>query len=279
MARQEKSRIFAAALAFIFGMFGAHKFYLEKGGQGVFYIMLFMMSINIFGMPITAFLGFMEAFRLLLMSDEQFDQQYNKGAKRQRQGRRVVQTRDRTATRDRRRATQSQAPARRKSKNNFSKSNPFKKSGIEKYKDFDIEGAIADFEQGIAISPGDVALHWNIACAYALKEDKNKAFNHLEKAVQLGFNDFEKIQNHDDLAFLRIQPEFEGFKNAGYRMTGNRVRSTDRNAANAPRQEIKEEELTDDILLSQLNKLAELRKKGLLSEQEFVAERKKLLRR
>lgn len=278
MARQEKSRIFAAGLAFIFGMFGAHKFYLEKGGQGMMFIFLLFMGINVLSFPITALLGFFDAFRLLIMSDEQFDATYNKGLKNNRRQQRSTRQRTRTNRSTSQRRTSSAAPARRKNKNNFSKSNPFKKSGIDKYKEFDIDGAIADFEQGLAISPGDVALHWNITCAYALQENKDKAFYHLEKAVQLGFNDFEKIQTHDDLAFLRIQPEYDGFKNAGYRMTGNRVRNSNEEpkSSNAP---IKEEELTDDILLSQLNKLAELRKKGLLSEQEFVAERKKLLRR
>ena len=31
--------------------------------------------------------------------------------------------------------------------------------------------------------------------------------------VKLGLKDYEKILNHDDLAFVRIQPEFEDFKN------------------------------------------------------------------
>ena len=35
--------------------------------------------------------------------------------------------------------------------------------------------------------------------------------------------------------------------------------------------------LDDDILLSQLNKLAELRKKGLISEEEFAIEKEKLI--
>lgn len=166
-------------------------------------------------------------------------------------------------------------PQRRQS-SNFSKSNPFKKSGIEKYKDFDLEGAIADFQQGLAISENDVALHWNIACAYSLTEKKDKAFYHLNRAIELGFNDYDKINTHDDLAYIRIQPEFEDFKANGYKLNGG---LSSNNESKQIAQPEKEDLLTDDILLSQLNKLAELRKKGLLSEQEFVLERKKLLRR
>lgn len=214
------------------------------------------------------------------MSDEKFDEKYNGQFKNTSQ-RRSRSSRDirssRRATSRRRSTPQSQAPLRRRSANNFSKSNPFKKSGIAKYKDFDLDGAIADFKQGLAISEGDVALHWNIACAYSLTEKKDKAYYHLARAVQLGFNDFEKIQTHDDLAYLRIQPEFEEFKADGYRTSPIlKSRDNDPKQIATPNQE---EQLTDDILLSQLNKLAELRKKGLLSEEEFAMERKKLLRR
>ena len=38
------------------------------------------------------------------------------------------------------------------------------------------------------------------------------------------------------------------------------------------------EQEIDDSLLAQLNKLSELRKKGILSEDEFIFERKKVLR-
>ena len=147
------------------------------------------------------------------------------------------------------------------------KSNPFKKTGIQKYKDFDMEGAIVDFEQGLAIDPRDIALHFNIAAAYSLTENKEKAMYHISEAVKNGFKDFERINTHDDLAYLRIQAEFEEFKNNGYQVIQQK-RTTP----------IKEEEIEDGVLLSQLNKLAEMRKKGLLSNDEFIMEKEKLLR-
>ena len=62
-----------------------------------------------------------------------------------------------------------------------------------------------DFKKGLDIEPNDIALNFNIACAYSLTENKNLAFQHLAKAVNLGFNDYERILTHDDLAFVRIQ--------------------------------------------------------------------------
>jgi len=158
-------------------------------------------------------------------------------------------------------------PQQRPQRHHKARSNPFKKTGIQKYKEFEMEGAIEDFKQGLAIDPKDLALHFNIAAAYSLTEDKDKAFHHISEAVKLGFKDFEKINTHDDLAYVRIQPEFDDFKDNGYKL----VKQT----RQIP---VKEDEVTDDVLLSQLNKLAEMRKKGLLSNDEFVLEKEKLLR-
>ena len=239
----------------------------------IFYIILAIIAIKILGsswsiMPILIIGGIIAMVNSSRKKKER-NQDHRQTARNQQQ------TRTNRTTAPPRRQSKPAAPARRSS-NNFSKSNPFKKSGIAKYKEFDLDGAIADFEQGLAISEGDVALHWNIAAAYSLTEKKDKAFFHLNRAVELGFNDFEKIQSHDDLAFLRIQPEFDAFKTNGYKL-GTRQAQQSRESKRLDASE-QTDNLTDDILLSQLNKLAELRKKGLLSEQEFVTERKKLLR-
>ena len=144
------------------------------------------------------------------------------------------------------------------------RANPYKKSGIRKYKEFALEEAIIDFEKGLEIQPNDVALHFNLACAYSLTEKKEKVLYHLDQAVANGYKDFARISSHDDLAYIRIQPEFEDFKNKGFKLSGKRVEPSI---------------AKDDVLLAQLNRLADLRKKGILSENEFVVERKKLLNR
>ena len=148
------------------------------------------------------------------------------------------------------------------------RSNPFKKSGLKKYKEYDIEEAIEDFHKALKIDPKDISIHFNLACAYSLMEDKEKSFKHLELAVTKGLKDTGRIMNHDDLAFLRIQPEFQDFKTNGFKL-GRRVQNSSEQS----------EKPMDDILLAQLNRLMELRKKGVLTEQEFLRERKKVLLR
>ena len=168
------------------------------------------------------------------------------------------------------------APSKRSRPSAKRRANPFKKSGIRKYKEFDLEDAIEDFKKGLEIEPEDIALHFNIACAYSLTEQKEMAYSHISQAVKFGFKDFEKINTHDDLAYVRIQPEFDKFKEDGYLL--EETKKIEEKATNR-KEEKTEETITDDVLLSQLNKLAELRKKGLLSEEEFAMERKKLLRK
>ncbi|NNF34936.1 MAG: NINE protein [Saprospiraceae bacterium] len=267
--QSERSRIFAALLAIFFGGFGAHKFYLRDPGAGILYIFIFFIASRI-AFPISFILGWIDAFRLLTMGDEAFDRKYNKHLSRD--PRSYVEPnrprRRRPGVKERRRS--------RPSPRAIQKANPFKKSGLRKYKEFDLEGAIEDFEQGLEINPSDIALHFNLACAYSLTEQKDKSFKHLSQAVDLGYNDFKKIQEHDDLAFLRIQPEFDDFKDNGYRLGRKNISAP---AQGEETEESPQQEVKDDVLLSQLNKLAELRKKGLLTEEEFNMERKKLLRR
>lgn len=251
-----KSRTVAAILAFFGGVIGLHKFYLRDTGAGIFYFVLFFITSRFF-MPVSAILGILDGIRLLNMTDESFDLKYN-------QGNTSIPRRQRQQDRYRQRE---KAPSRQEPIIRSNRSNPFKKSGIQKYKEFDLEEAIVDFNKGLEIEPQDIALHFNLACAYSLTENKEKAYYHLAKAKQYGFKDDDRILTHDDLAYIRIQPEFEEFKNSGFL-----ILPQGKNTAPKIIEEIK-----DEALLSQLNKLAELRKKGLLSEDEFLVEKEKLL--
>ncbi len=87
-----------------------------------------------------------------------------------------------------------------------------KKQGLQKFKEYDYDGAIEDFETAILLDPKDISIHFNLACAYSLNENKKESLYHLEEAIKLGFKDFKKIESHDALAWLRIQPEFEKLK-------------------------------------------------------------------
>ncbi len=252
-----KNKFVAALLAFFLGSFGAHKFYLRDPGAGIFYIMLFAMTSRF--MPISSILGFIDGLRYLMMSPEEFDKKFNSRYYKTRQRRK---TQRKTTNRNR-----DYYEVKKPRKKATIKSNPFKKSGIKKYKEYEIEEALEDFKKGLKIEPNDISLLFNMACAYSLLENKSEAYRHLSLAVVNGFKDFEKIQNHDDLAFVRIQEEYDDFKANGF------ILKTKSTQSNSPRSE----EPMNDVLLSQLNRLMELRKKGILTENEYLVERKKIL--
>lgn len=293
-----KNRLTAALISLFLGSFGAHKFYLRDSGAGIFYLILFMVT-SAMKFPITGFLGLIDAIVLFSMSDEKFDAKYNKNYD-SRTDRRGQNRNSRYESRQQRRYPPREANNRRRQQGSYEarresyrkpaakenkvrrpRENPFKKTGISKYKDYDIDGAVEDFNKGLELDPSDMALHFNLAAAYSLTEKTDLAYHHLQKAVENGFKDFEKIKTHDDLAFLRIQEGFEEFQERGYKQTTG-TSAPAGSPASEQEEEIEvapEDMIQDDILLSQLQKLSELRNKGLLSDKEYSLEKEKLMRR
>jgi TM2 domain-containing membrane protein YozV len=253
-----KKRTTAAALAFCGGALGLHKFYLGETGTGIFYIILSWMLLGMFRIPFTVFIGIIDSLRILSMSDEKFDDKYNK---RLRRARHRATAKSETL----RKNTKSYQYNERKKR---VRKNPFKISGKKKYEDYDLEEAIKDYEQALTISPDDADIHFDMAAIYSLLEKKDKSFFHIQRAQESGFKKTDKILEMDDFAFLRIQKEFDEFKENGFRFEkAKQIESP------------KEDLLQDDLLLSQLNKLKTLRERGLLSEKEFLYEKEKLLKR
>jgi len=278
-----KNRITAALISLFLGSFGAHKFYLRDSGAGIFYLILFMVT-SAMKFPITGFLGFIDAIVLFSMSDDKFDAKYNKNYD-SRRDRRGQHRNSRYESRQQRSYPPRQSNSRRRQQGSYEarresyrkppakenkvrrpRENPFKKTGISKYKDYDIDGAVEDFNKGLELDPSDMALHFNLAAAYSLTEKPDLAF---------------KIKTHDDLAFLRIQEGFDEFQKQGYRRKSVAT-STIESPQSQKEEEIEvapEDMIQDDILLSQLQKLSELRNKGLLSDKEYSLEKEKLMRR
>lgn len=257
----------AGLFAIFLGWAGVHRFYLGQVGLGVLYVILTVLSFGV----ISGILSIIDAIVLFSMDEEKFDYKYNSQQtmvppvynRQGRQGYPPVPP-----------PRRGKVPAEKTRSSSREIQNPYKVSGIKKYKDFDLEGAIEDFQKGLEIHPRDISLHFNLACAYSLTEQVDKAYMHLDRAVSLGFNDFEKIKTHDDLAYVRIQDRFESFQKNGYRLELPPVVTEDIQVPEIP----KEEPVVDDLLLAQLKRLSELRDRGLLSEQEFLIEKRKLTR-
>lgn len=291
-----KNKYTAGILAFFFGAFGTHKFYLDKTSSGFFRLglfILFFMAAGGFGRFIVTtllVLGVVEAIILFAMNEEEFDEKYNQKKKRRQERPPVQRKRDTDFERPRQFEPKKKYAGREQSwrqqqKRRYRqvKHNPHKKSGIQKYKEYDYEGAIADFQKALTISPDDIATHFNLACAYSLTEKKEKSLFHLDQAVRLGFNDFDRIRQHDAFAYLRVQPEYEAFEGNNFRLENGsdeetKDKASDPKQLESPKEDLLQEIANEDNLLEQLKILGELREKGLLTEEEFSEQKKKLLR-
>lgn len=263
-----KDKTLTGLLSLFLGWVGVHRFYLGQTKLGILYVILLFTGIS-------AILGLIDAVIFLTMDQQDFDDKYNSN---EASYERTARRRRRTSPQGRRNnqhpqyidhRKQSKDP-RRKPPVASRKKNPFKLSGIQKYKDYDFEGSIEDFKKALAVNSTDVAVHFNLACAYSITEQAAKSLNHLDLAVKNGFVDFDKIKEHDALAYLRIQDEFEGFVKNGYCL------DTPMKAEPSPT--IMEEPSISTDLLEQIKKLGELREKGFLTEEEFSAQKRRLLR-
>lgn len=265
-----KDKNVAGILALFLGWLGFHRFYLGQTGLGIVYLIFCWF-------PLMWVIALIDAISLFAMDQNKFEMKYNNPPRsawgqtdfeRRPRHERWEERRDYREHRRDYRTERRQAPEPPpQRKQPAAKPNPFKNSGLEKFKDFDYMGAIEDFKKSLEIAPSDVATHFNLACAYSLIEDAANAYNHLDKAVLLGFRDFQKIKEHHALAYLRIQKDFDAFEENGYKLS------------QAQGQPVASDDLLNSQpdLLDQLTKLGELREKGLLTEREFDEQKKKLL--
>lgn len=287
-----KEKNIAGVLAFFGGFLGIHRFYLGQVRWGIFYIIANLM----FGMGFL--LGLIDAIAFWSMDQEKFDYKYNPREYREIYGRYAPQQRHfdeddrrrrvknnvgrepvrkgRTEPRDYRKNTNQQSsyskrhhPYKREQQNQLNKQKalPHIEQGKKLFKDYDYEGAILAFEQALKYDKYNYPVYFNLACAYSLVENVDKSLQNLDKAVELGFRDFEKIETHDAFSFLRVQQDYLDFKGNNYRLPQTRVQNDNIQAIGA--------EGKGD-LLAQLNYLQDLRKRGLLSQAEFEKEKSKL---
>lgn len=241
-----KNKYVAIFFAFFGGVLGLHKMYLNGFSKGSTRLVLFFLAVFLkFNVVfvILGIIGAIEGILMAAMSDESFDEKYNKG---------------KSAANP---SSQTPRP-RRKPGGFFASPAKWLKSGDKKFKDYDLQGALEDFKKAEEIAPNNPVVHFNLACTYSMTEDAARGFYHLEKAVVSGLKDRSIIADHESLAFLRIQPQFPAFAANGYKMTGIKALG----------------EGDSFSLLDQLKQITEQRERGELSDLEFNTLKEKLMR-
>lgn len=251
-----KNRFVAVFFAFFGGVVGLHKMYLRGWNAGSGRLVFFFLAIFLrwpVVLVILTVIAILEGILMATMDQETFDQKYNSGEPSERKSSRAERHQERASRRARRRAPRPAAI--------FSGAGKFIKSGMKKFRNYDLKGALADFLQAEERDPRSATVHFNLACTYSMLEDAAKGFHHLSLAMTHGFRDEEKIQSHDSLAFLRIQPEFRAFVANGYKpVTEQQVLESG----------------GDGNLLEELRKLSEQREEGILSPEEFDVRKRDL---
>ena len=103
--------------------------------------------------------------------------------------------------------------------------------------------AIAAFRKAIEAGYREGASSYNIACGYALKGDRDRAFEWLRRAEEAGFDVASHLGHDDDLDGLRSDPRWKEIKKAALEHPSSRqereatqaVRRYERLAASPPR--------------------------------------------
>ncbi len=263
-----KDKTTAGLLAIFLGGLGVHRFYLGQTGLGFFHLIFCWF-------PVSWLVGFITGLVILTMDEDKFNLKYN--PEHFRIVKRGNRREEREVRRDERRRPQepqrrNNAPVRQPM--NQDKQQQLKKSGIDKYKDYDYQGAIEEFKKALTLDPNDISIHFNLACTYSLNEEADKALDHLDRAVTLGFTDFKRIKEHDALAFVRIQDAFDEFEANGFRL---KQAIPQKQTAQTQAQSTQEPTEDHSPILEQLQKLNELKLKGLLTEEEFATQKNKLM--
>ncbi|MCB0634516.1 MAG: NINE protein [Saprospiraceae bacterium] len=279
-----KSKQVAGVLALLFGVFGVHRFYLGKRFWGVLHLVAFFMC---FGITIAsdgeapfilapALLGFIDSILLFVMPKEEFDERYNFKYL----DRRYEQDYTRPPVRVQRSEPRALPAAPVHSERIF------KKRGVEHFRRYNYEAAIENFHEALDHVYEDPITHFNLACCYSRLEEAEDALHHLNEAVAFGFKDIKKIHTHASLAFLRSTPAFENFVNNGYQLLKNPAEPVSVSQPQAAVPQAEPEIITkpeppvnnlNDDLLDQIVKLGELRDMGILTEEEFSAQKQKML--
>ncbi|MDX1407447.1 MAG: NINE protein, partial [Saprospiraceae bacterium] len=201
----------AFLLALLLGVWGIHRFYLGQKLWGIihfivaFVALMLTIEMNWFYFPPIAAVGivaFLDAILLLVMPKAEFDYKYNRAAGAQTRPYQRVQRKHYVLDKTSRRSLK----------------NPALINGIREYKRDRYHDAIEAFQRALEIDENSTAAHFNLACCYSVLRDPDDAYYHLAKAVELGFNDFDRIQNHEAFTFLRSRDDFKTFVQNRYRV-------------------------------------------------------------
>lgn len=91
-----------------------------------------------------------------------------------------------------------------------------KEAANQYYKKKDYQNGIASLKKAFELAPNEIELgdKYNIACFYALVEDKENAFQYLKKVINMKYDNYDHIKKDKDFVNLYSDPRWEKILNA-----------------------------------------------------------------
>lgn len=260
----------AVLIAFFFGFFGIHRLYLGQHKRGMIHLVLSIVAIVLtdrgIDQPIApaAIFGIIWLVDLILlaaMSREDFEIKYNSGQ--------VIASKQKVKDKPpAKHARVEQTMPAEGSK--AMRANPALIRGIEFYKEERYHEAMREFHKALEFEPSSPAAYFNLACCSSILLDLEAAYHYLSEAVEAGFDDYERIEEHEALASLRQHPDFRLFVENNY----HRFKQLPEPA---------HEDLLESLdkfnpeVLDRLEELGDQLEKGEMTREQFEVEKKRIL--
>lgn len=254
------------------GWCGVHRFTLGQWQWGLAHVFLFVVSMSMlsrFGLDnpwisLSAFVAYYHAYQWWRMTDEEFGEQFLEVDESDRQvtgkylaGQEITHPRV-LSGRARRTLLASAKTA---------------------YEYFDYQRAAELYEQALDLDLQDGESRVHAARCYVLLEDGESAYRHLAMAFQLGATNLDLVAEHPDFAWLRTRDDFDARRRAGFGAIAPPVAPApaDPTPANGQPQHAALPPPSISIL-DGLERLADLRERGVLDDEEFSRQKERLLR-
>ncbi|SNR67074.1 TPR end-of-group domain-containing protein [Lutibacter flavus] len=131
------------------------------------------------------------------------------------------------------------------------------KSAVKADDEGNYEEAVSYLKEALSYNAKSLGTHFNLSLLYSKLNNKEKAFTHLEKAIEFGYRNFNKIATSNDLEWLREQPDYNEFITNGYKFDKTKgIKSN---------------------YIEELKELGNLKERGLITETEFEIQKGKIL--
>lgn len=257
-----KKKKTAGFLALFMAFLGVHRIYLDQRGRafingGITFILL-MVSLEERALPLLFIyiltINLVEAILFFVMPHSEFHERYNLGIRRKN---RIVRKK-------------SPRLSRRKRKRMRKEGFKLMKEAMKAFEADKFETAVNLFDELLVIHHGNADAHYYLACCFSMLHDIDDAFFHLEKSVELGLNDLEKIERNAHLRNLRSHIRYRAFCHTYLHKEVAPLPPPSTTIFDDP---------PHPTVLDQLELLGNKLKSGELSTEEFEAQKIKLLGR